>query len=125
MSVLSLNISSFPEHINEFLDQCLPSPDLFDIMGFTETKLSNDIQNLHSIPNFSHYCNNRSRNSGGVALYIKNKYTSYARPELTFLEDYIESVFIEIKAQPNNIIVGQIYRRPKTNINNFMEKLSH
>ena len=61
MSVISLNINSLPDHMEEFLDQCLPSLDLFDILGFTESKLSNDIQHLCSIPNFYCYCNNKSR----------------------------------------------------------------
>ena len=48
---------------------------------------------------------------------------SHARPDLTFLEDFLETVFVEITVNSSSFVVGQVYRRPKTDIKCFLEKL--
>ena len=73
LSLLHLNIGSIPKSLEGFFEQCIsPFEVNIDIFGFTETKLTNDIEHLYDIPMYNRYCNNNSRRSGGVALYIKD-----------------------------------------------------
>ena len=107
-SLICHNIGSIPSHLDEFIDQCLtPLCHNFDVIGLCESKLTNDIEQLYTIPNYTLFSNNQTRHSGGVALYIKKCYNSIARSDLTIKEEYIETVFVEI-CSPNsgNIIVG-------------------
>nr|XP_027221625.1 uncharacterized protein LOC113813764 [Penaeus vannamei] len=64
------------------------------------------------------------KKSGGVSLYVHERLNSVLRTDLTYSENAIESVFAEIKTPTKNVLVGEIYRRPKSNIHSFMEKLS-
>ena len=37
--------------------------------------------------------------------------------------EFLESLFVEIKCQnSNNIVIGSIYRRPNSNLNNFLQE---
>ena len=121
-SVIHLNIGSIPKNLDTFIDQCIaPLNQEFDVLGFCETKLTNDIDQLYDIPRYSRYCNNISRQSGGVALYIRDKYNSNERVDLRYREEPIESIFVEVDGY---CIVGVIYRRPNTNVRDFLEKLN-
>lgn len=76
--------------------------DLFQIPGYT----------------FIHKCR-RSISRGGVAMYIANDISFVERPELCInVEGQFESLFIEVKGKTGekDLIVGQIYRSPNTNI---------
>lgn len=107
LAVISLNICSIPEHLNEFIDQCLCSNNsIFDIIGFSETKLTDDINQLYKIENYDAYFNNRSRHSGGVALYVRRSYSSHFRPDLSVQDEYLKSVFAEIKTETSSILIG-------------------
>ena len=67
-------ICSLHLHFDEFIDQCLtPLHHSFDVIGFCESKLTQDIETLYNIPNYTMYTNNVSRHSGGVVLYIKKQ----------------------------------------------------
>ena len=124
MSVMSYNINSIPDHFHDFLDQCLsPIDHDFNIMGFCETKLSGDIHHLYSIPNYNAYFNSLNRNKGGVAIYVSERLASSARPDLSMLEDFLETIFVDVKINNIVYVIGQVYRRPHTNFRSFMEKM--
>ena len=125
-SVLSFNIGSVPKHLDSFVDQCLaPLGYQFDVIGFCETKLTDDIEHLYDIPSYTRQSNSLSRHSGGVSLYINNKYNSFLCRDLTVKEEFIETLFVEIYHYIRNIVVGVIYRRPNTNLGNFYETLNN
>ena len=106
------------------IDQCLkPINHDFDIIGFRETKLTSDLEHLYSIPDYNAFYNNRGRLSGGLAININSKYLTYTRPDLTMSYDFLETLFIEVKTNSSTFMVGQIYRRPHTDMKSFMEKL--
>jgi len=92
-------------------------------LSFCETKLTTDIQHLFNVPNYNAYTNNLSRQSGGVALYVRNWHDSQLRPELTIMEHCLETLFIEIKNQEVNLVVGVVYRRPHTDFKHFLDKM--
>ena len=125
-SVINHNIHSIPEHFDEFVDQCLALNNTeIDIIGFTETKLTDDIQQLYNLPNYHTYFNNHSRNSGGVALFIHIRFSSQQRSDLSFQEDFLECVFADIKTSSGSILIGELYHRPKSNVNLFIEKIQY
>ena len=70
--------------------------------------------------------NNRSKKSGGgVALYLSNCFEFTVLYELNFMNEFIESLFVEISIpQSKNIIVGIIYRPPNSNSNDVLSCLT-
>ena len=119
-SVIHLNICSIPRNLDTFIDQCIsPLRWRFDAIGFCETRLNNDIEHLYDIPLYTKFCNNHSRNSGGLALYLLDTYDGNVRLDLMYQEESIESLFVEIGC---DFVVGVVYGRPNKNPGEFLEK---
>ena len=54
---------------------------------------------------------------GGIAMYITNNISYIRREDLEInVEGEYESIFIEIQHNKTNIVVGEIYRIPDTNL---------
>ena len=70
-SCCHLNINSVPKHFQEFEIECLNNKYSFDVISLCETKLTSDIDHLYELNNYNRYNNNKTRNSGGIALYIE------------------------------------------------------
>ena len=124
LNILHLNINSLPQKIDEV--KCLVSDKEIgiDFLCLCETKLNNEIQSMCEIDNYKMYTLNKSRNSGGVAIYVGKRFAnSFVREDLVYKNDFIECLFIETKDLDNNIIVGVIYRRPNTSIIDFNAKV--
>ena len=122
-SLIHLNIGSIPKNLDTFTAQCMsPLKWYFDIVAFTETKLNNEIENLYDIPRYTKFCNNNSRNSGGVALYVLDVYSCHTRPDLIFKDECIESLFVQLA---DDFLVGVVYRRPNTNPKEFLDKFQN
>ena len=116
------NINSIPSKLKDLInDNILPQG--FDAIAFCETKLTSSIEHLYEINGYNMYTNNNSRSSGGIAMYLKEDLDCFLRDDLTIKENFIETLFIEIKTKQKNIIVGAIYRRPKTDITSFNDKI--
>ena len=129
-SMLSININSIPRNLNYFITTCLDTIDFkFDILSFCETKLNDDIEQLYIIENYNKFTNNTSRKSGGIALFIKNIYSDILeRSDLRRSSNFLESLFVEIKDNKlcninSSILVGSLYRRPNSNLNDFLDEL--
>ena len=61
-----------------------------------------------------------NRKGGGVGFLIKN--TLKARTsDLTLNTDSAESLFIEVKGNQHNLLVGSIYHPPNTNVCDFTD----
>ena len=123
--IASHNIASLPHNFDNFsyiMNDRLKHK--LDIMGLCETKLTDDLTDLYNIPGFNMFYNNKSRNSGGLMLYINDNFSSFKRNDLECRFDYIETLFVELSINDKNVLVGQIYRRPGSNFNDFLEKLN-
>ena len=80
---------------------------------------------VYNVPNYSfvHTCRD-SKIGGGVALYISESVDFLERPDLTINNSFLQTAFIEIvDANSKNIIVGNIYRPPYTDIDSFLGEL--
>ena len=128
-SILSFNINSVPLHFEQFSEQCLTGiAHKFDVIALCETKLTDDIQHLYNVPNYNVVNANLSRHSGGLALYVHTSHRYIVRHDLNIKYDSIETLFIEIitnQDNGSNRVVGVIYRRPNTDIKQFLEKYNN
>ena len=121
-SLLHINIRSISKHFDDLqilLDS--QSNHSFSVIGLTETWLSSDTNLPYAIDGYDLIVNNRSKKSGGgVALDLSNCLEFTVLNELNFMNEFIESLFVEISIpHSKNIIVGIIYRPPNSNSNDF------
>ena len=59
-----------------------------------------------------------NRKGGGVGVLVKNTFKA-RKLDLSLEGGCAESVFIEIKGNQHNVVVGSIYRPPNTSVNDF------
>ena len=107
-----LNVNSLLSKIDELRDitnYIRPA-----VLGITESKLDNSVTNTEvNINCYSIIRNDRNRNGGGVACYIRNDLYFNIK---NIFSNSIEHVFFEIpipKVKP--IAIGIFYRPPKAN----------
>ena len=113
---LHINVNSLPSKIDELRDIVrLTKP---AILGITETKLDNTVPDEEiNINGYSILRNDRNRNGGGVACYIR---TDLCFNKKDIFSNSIEHVFFDLlipKVKP--ISIGIFYRPP--NVNTFLE----
>ena len=122
LNVISFNICSVPKHLDEFITTCIHNDSSPDAICLSETKITNAIDNLYKLEGYYKLTLNNTRDSGGLAIFVKTHHKILIRSDLK-VQELLETLFIEIQQPSGNIIVGVIYRRPKTNIKLFFEKL--
>ena len=115
-----LNVNSLLSKIDEIRDiSNLIKP---AVLGITESKLDSSVTNSEvNINGYSIIRNDRNRNGGGVACYVRNDLCFNIK---NVFFNSLEHVFFEIllpKVKP--IAIEIIYRPP--NVNNFLEILSN
>ena len=96
------------------------------VIGLTETWLNSN-SHLFDLPGFEFVCRNRqNRVGGGVGLYISNKFEFIIHEELNVTNDVLESLFVEL-VNPNgkNILIGVIYRPPRSNLDAFLTNMQN
>ena len=125
-ALLHFNIRSLNKHFDELqllLDNNIPT---FPIVGLTETWLSSDSQSF-SLNGYDLIVNNRlNRIGGGVSLYVPHCLEYTVCDDLNVMNNYIESLFIEISIPQNkNIIIGIIYRPPNSNVIEFINYITN
>ena len=124
------NINSFSKNLESFKTHCLSNlSHNFDVLGFVETKITDDIDNLFTIQNYNKFTNNYKRNSGGLAMFVRDNLEVKQRQDLYKSSNEIEYLFVEIVDKSNvgdreNIICGVVYRRPHTDINIFLTEFA-
>ena len=113
---LHINVNSLPSKIDELRD--IVSCTKPAILGITETKLDSSVSDQEiNISDYSILRNDRDRNGGGVACYIR---TDLCFNRRHVFSNSIESVFFDLlipKVKP--ISIGIFYRPP--NVTNFLE----
>ena len=79
-----------------------------------------------NIPGYTLERNDRKRKQGGgvgILISVKNNYKR--RPDLeTFGDSIMESCFIELESNKNNLIIGSLYRPPNTPAPEFVERFN-
>ena len=120
LKLLSYNIASVPLHFDSLVDQLLHNLDInFDIIGFCETRLNDEISSLYRLSKFSFFYNNNDTSGGGVAILLRNHLTGSPLSNYSLQLPYIESLLIKV-TRPLNFIIGMIYRPPNSNVDLFL-----
>ena len=78
--------------------------------------MTNDSENLYSIPNYCLFTNNVASDKGGVCLYIKNNLKCKLLPDFTIKTEHLETIFVLCEIDREPITIGMCYRRPGTPI---------
>ena len=77
LSMLNININSIPKNFDNFMSGSVNVLNFsFDILTFCETKLNDVIDELYTIDGYQKFTNNNSRNSGDLAIFIKNNFSN-------------------------------------------------
>ena len=121
------NIRGLEAHFDSF-EEFLKSHDELDIIGLSETHLSDNHINDHlDIEGYSFVKRNRPKGlGGGVGIYIKNGISYKRRTDLE--QDSVENIYIEISIKKSKpFIFGCFYRPPDSSKHlskNFNELLN-
>ena len=109
LSLLHLNISSLPFHIDEFTNLLSELNSNFKIIGITETRLTTkkDPVNSIEIPNYNIEHTPTESDKGVAFLYIPKKINYKTRDDLKiYKKKLLESKFIEVLSGSNKNTIG-------------------
>lgn len=83
----------------------------FDIIGISESHLSNDItdDSVH-LPHYNSFRRDRNRHGGGVMIYVHDKFSAVRRLDLE--TQTTELLWIEVKLRAHALLIGTCYRPP-------------
>ena len=127
-SLLHLNIRSVPKNFNNLTNYVQNLKINFDVIGLTETWINEANTNLYNIEGYvQRELYRKQRKGGGVSLYVKEEIVFNDRDDLTFNNNNVESLFIELSSseqQNNRIIIGIVYKPPGALIEPFLESLN-
>ena len=117
-----MNIRSVPRNLQCFVDSVLEHADVkFNILGFTETRLDADLNNLYQLPGYNLFTKCRDRHGGGVAMYISTDLYSTISDEFCRLESFIECLSVECTISHRRYLFMCIYRPPRGNVRDFFK----
>ena len=123
LTVMSFNIRSLNSNFDNFKAEILHYGKTLDIIGFCETRLTNDTEQLYKLPGYNLHCANVASDMGGVCIYVKDSINCKLRKDLELIKYHIELMFIECIIDNKVYLIGMVYRRPGSSINRFMEDL--
>ena len=119
LMIMQLNIRSIKCKYNDLIEliQKLSYP---DILILCETWLKpNDSQPQINGYNYSGH-HRLNRKGGGVGFLIKEHLKFRELPNLSLDCESSESIFIELKGNHHNMVLGSIYQPPNTSVPNFI-----
>lgn len=96
----------------------------FDILGFTETRLDNDLIKLYQLPGYNLFTKCRDRHGGGVAMYISTDHHSTISDDFCLLESFIECLAVECISDHRRYLSICVYRPPSGNVSDFLKAMS-
>ena len=97
-----------------------------NIIGITETKLKDNYLHKPNITGYNFESVNSKTNAGGVGVYIENNMSYKIIDNLQLNISDCEDLWLEISINKNQkLIVGVIYRHPKSNLNLFKTKFEN
>ena len=125
LSIIHCNIRSLSKNISLLSDLANTFSRKPDIIGISETKLSqNSVTNIDLL-GYKFYQTDSNTNAGGVGIYVANDLSSIPRPDIKFHTDLIESCWVEVDPGfgKKHMLIGCIYRHPSGIIDKFTTNL--
>ena len=104
----------------------------FTVIGLTETWYNDASAPLAKIPGYISdeklHTFRKKRMGGGASLIVRDGIMYKIREDLRFLEDCIETVFVEVSNSclniDKNVVIGCVYRPPNTCLQSFQTKMT-
>ena len=119
-----LNIRSIDGKFEEVMHDFDIDFNTYSFFSMCETCLRHDTEALYSIDNYTSFYNNfRTSRGGGVAVYVLERFASSKLSSLCYMEDYLESVFVEFSIDSVYYVVGCIYRPPNSDAVIFLQEM--
>ena len=121
-----INIRSINANLSHFENYLQLLSIDFPVIAITETWLTDITCDLYSWTEYNFVEQHRSNKcGGGVGIFLQNHLNYIKRNDLNISNDSCESLFVEIDRtnliREKNIIIGVIYRPPKTEISHFID----
>ena len=127
-SLMHFNIRSVPKHYHEFtlFLECIS--DTFAVIGLSETWFTTSNVDCYKFVGYNIVNDTRINRPGGGASLLVNTNISYkVRGDLNRFSSLVECVVIEIEKSTflyeHNVIIGNVYRPPNTDIKPFTENV--
>src|SRR5882724_5185459 len=122
-SLLNINIQSLSKNYDNLNCFLATFNKQFNIIGLTEIWLQSSLQaSFYNNSGYSFECSLRDNSRyGGVGIYIKNT-ISYSIISYNILSG-AESIWLKITVETVDIIIGVIYRKPDSDVNDFLHSL--
>jgi len=94
-------------------------------VALTETWLTADLIYVYNIPGYKFVSQHRcDKFSGGVGFYVDNRLEFNTRSDICLSLSHIECLFLEIiQLGKVNILIGCVYRPPRTDVSAFKAEL--
>ena len=94
----------------------------FDIICLSETYVTDILLANDFLDDYHSYHTIRNNHGGGVAIYVKNKFSDNVSvlSSLSVRLDHIESIFVKINTNNKSTIVGCCYRPPSASKELFL-----
>ena len=119
-SIASLNVNSLLDKIDEV--RLLAKNKCIDICTVSETKIDDKVDyQLIAIDDFSLIGNDRNRQGGGVALYVRN--TVGSRLRQGFPNKSLEIICVEVETPHSNPVIDIAWYRPPSEPNSCFDSL--
>ena len=127
-AVLMINIRSCRKNFSQFLAYFCNVLSIFSCIILTETWLTENVDNVFTIPGF--YCFNLYRNNfgGGIKMYFRNSIQARMLEDFTFINEYFEMLTVELIFGTNKAVMCGLYHPPTSSIENnnaFIESLAN
>ena len=101
---------------------------LFSVIGLAETNVDPANKDLYMLDGYISYYQDIHPDKAkgtGVAMYVHNSLNSMLNKNLSHTSQNLETLFITIPVNSQNITVGTLYRPPNGNFNEFLDELRH
>lgn len=125
LSFCHFNVRSLSKHYDEVMGFLDGIGQDFSVIGFTESWLTPQTEQIYDLPGYKSYAVSRSnRKGGGVVIYVSHTFNSCSlREDLCHYDDegLFESVFVEVSTSDRQYLVGVVYRPPGKCVNQFNE----
>lgn len=121
-SLVVHNINSIAKNLESFQSEILGNDHRPMIIGFCETKLNKDIENLYNLDGYESVFNSNCTRSGGLALFVRSSISFSIRNEFFFSDSFLECLCVEIDLGYEKNTICLMYRRPGSDFDCFIAK---
>ena len=121
-SVLHLNIRSIPTNVSAFLSSMDNLEHCSTVIRLSETWLNPTNLSAYGTSGYNHVHRTRStRKGGGVSLFVSEKCIYCEMAKYCMVDDYFESLFVNITNNGMAFVIGTLYRPLDSNVVQFTE----